>query len=169
VHGVDTAIVRIFNTYGPRMRTDDGRAIPTFITQALDGAPITVSGDGGQTRSVCYVDDTVRGILAVTASSLSGPVNVGNPDEMTVLQIAEHVRRAAESSSPITHVPAVVDDPKVRRPDTTLIETELGWRAEVDWPTGLRRTIDWFRGMRADEPVETPESIGSGTRAAGRG
>jgi len=159
VHGVDTAIVRIFNTYGPRMRTDDGRAIPTFITQALDGEPITVSGDGNQTRSVCYVDDTVRGILAVTGSTLAGPVNVGNPDEMSVLEIAEHVRRAADSSSPIAHVPAVEDDPKVRRPDTTLIETALGWRAEVDWPTGLARTIEWFRNLRDDPSVEEPSSL----------
>src|SRR3954471_13629162 len=123
--GVDTAIVRIFNTYGPRMRQDDGRAIPTFIGQALAGEPITVTGDGTQTRSVCYVDDTVRGILAVPGSELAGPVNAGNPAEMSVREIAERVRVAAGSDAPITFVPAVTDDPKVRRPDTTLIEREL--------------------------------------------
>jgi dTDP-glucose 4,6-dehydratase len=148
------------------MRVDDGRAIPTFISQALDGKPITVSGDGTQTRSVCYVDDTVRGILAVTASELPGPVNVGNPDEMTVLQIAEHVRRAAGSLSPIEHIPAVVDDPKVRRPDTTLIETALGWHAQVDWPTGLARTVDWFRAQRTDRGVE-PSRLGASRALVG--
>jgi dTDP-glucose 4,6-dehydratase len=143
-HGVDTSIVRIFNTYGPRMRADDGRAIPTFIGQAMQGKPVTVTGDGAQTRSVCYVDDTVRGILAVAASELPGPVNVGNPDEMTVRHIAERVVAAVGSSSPIEFVDAVVDDPKVRRPDTTLIETELGWRPEVPWDAGIARTVAWF-------------------------
>jgi dTDP-glucose 4,6-dehydratase len=144
-HGVDTGIVRIFNTYGPRMRADDGRAIPTFICQALAGEPLTVSGDGSQTRSVCFVDDTVRGVLAVARSTLAGPVNVGTPDEMTVTELAQEIIAAAGSSSEITHIPAVVDDPKVRRPDTTLIETSLGWRPEVDWPTGIKYTIEWFR------------------------
>jgi dTDP-glucose 4,6-dehydratase len=152
-HGVDTAIVRIFNTYGPRMRRNDGRAIPTFIDQALRGEPITVTGDGSQTRSVCFVDDTVRGVLAVAGSELAGPVNVGNPDEMTVLGIAERIRDAAGSRSPIRNIPAVVDDPKVRRPDTTLIETELGWRPEVPWSTGLDRTLAWFRAQLT-EPAE---------------
>jgi dTDP-glucose 4,6-dehydratase len=144
-HGVDTGIVRIFNTYGPRMRRDDGRAIPTFIDQALRGEPITVTGDGSQTRSVCFVDDTVRGVLAVAASGLAGPVNVGNPDEMTMSEIAERIRRASGSPSPIRHIPAVTDDPRVRRPDTTLIERELGWRPRVPWSEGLERTLGWFR------------------------
>jgi dTDP-glucose 4,6-dehydratase len=144
-HGLDTGIVRIFNTYGPRMRADDGRAIPTFICQALAGEPVTVTGDGRQTRSVCFVEDTVRGVLAVADSSLPGPVNVGTPDEMTVTQIAEEIISSAGSSSQVRFIPAVVDDPKVRRPDTTLIESALGWRPEVDWPTGIKHTIEWFR------------------------
>ncbi|HST49943.1 NAD-dependent epimerase/dehydratase family protein [Jatrophihabitans sp.] len=144
-HGVDTAIVRIFNTYGPRMRADDGRAIPTFIGQALAGEPLTVAGTGSQTRSVCYVDDTVRGILAVAASELAGPVNVGSPDEMTILQIAREIIAAAGSASAIRFVDLPADDPLVRRPDTTLIETELGWRPEIGWPEGIRRTISALR------------------------
>jgi dTDP-glucose 4,6-dehydratase len=143
-HGVDTAIVRIFNTYGPRMRADDGRAIPTFICQALAGQPLTVTGDGQQTRSVCFVDDTVRGILAVAASALPGPVNVGNPGELTVLELAHRVIAAAGSRSPVRHIDAVVDDPRVRRPDTSLITRELGWRPVVDLDDGLARTLAWF-------------------------
>jgi dTDP-glucose 4,6-dehydratase len=164
-HGVDTAIVRIFNTYGPRMRRNDGRAIPTFITQALAGEPITITGDGSQTRSVCYVDDTARGILAVAESTMAGPVNVGNPDEMSVREIAERIRDAAESASPIEQIPAVVDDPKVRRPDTTLIRRELGWQPEVAWSTGIARTIAWFREQEpaAADPasplVGTPDGV----------
>ncbi|WP_111764970.1 NAD-dependent epimerase/dehydratase family protein [Nakamurella deserti] len=143
--GVDTAIVRLFNTYGPRMRTDDGRAIPTFIGQALAGDDLTVAGDGRQTRSVCFVDDTVRGVLAVAGSELAGPVNIGSPDEMTVLQLAREVIAAAGSTSGIRFVARPVDDPAVRRPDTRLIERELGWRPEVDWATGLAATIDDVR------------------------
>jgi dTDP-glucose 4,6-dehydratase len=147
-HHVDTAIVRIFNTYGPRMRPDDGRAIPTFIAQALDGVPLTVAGDGQQTRSVCYVDDTVRGIISVAASTLAGPVNVGNPDEMTVLELAERIIDATGSRSPIDFIRAPVDDPKVRRPDTTLIQTTLGWHPEVSWEVGLAKTIASFEQHR---------------------
>jgi dTDP-glucose 4,6-dehydratase len=146
-HGVDTAIVRIFNTYGPRMRREDGRAIPTFITQALAGRPLTVTGDGSQTRSVCYVEDTVRGVLALAASDLSGPVNVGNPDEMTVCEIAERILEVTGCRAGIAHLPAVVDDPRVRRPDTTLIESRLGWRPQVTWTEGLERTLAWFRAQ----------------------
>jgi len=148
-HDVDTAIVRIFNTYGPRMRLDDGRAIPTFVQQALDGAPVTVAGDGSQTRSVCFVDDTVRGILAVAASQLPGPVNVGSPDEMTVLELAQHVVAATGSGSRIDFVPRPVDDPMVRRPDTALIERELGWRPLVTWQDGLNRTIEALAAARS--------------------
>jgi len=144
-HGVDTGIVRIFNTYGPRMRPDDGRAIPTFIGQALAGTPLTVAGDGMQTRSVCYVDDLVRGIVAVAGSDLAGPVNVGNPDEMTVLDLARRIARAAGADVPISFTPRPADDPQVRRPDTTLIETELGWRAATTFDEGIAATIDWFR------------------------
>jgi dTDP-glucose 4,6-dehydratase len=149
-HGVDTAIVRIFNTYGPRMRANDGRAIPTFIGQALRGDPVTVTGDGRQTRSVCFVDDTARGILAVANSRLPGPVNVGNPDEMSVVEIARRVISAAGSRSPVRFIPAVVDDPKVRRPDTSLIRRELGWRPEVPWEVGIGTTIDWFRAQQVE-------------------
>jgi dTDP-glucose 4,6-dehydratase len=147
-HHMDTAIVRIFNTYGPRMRGEDGRAIPTFIRQALGGQPLTVAGDGRQTRSVCYVDDTVRGVLAVAESALCGPVNVGAPDEMSVLELAQRIRRACSSTASIEFVERPVDDPGVRRPDTALIERELGWRPRVGWDEGIARTIAAFRESR---------------------
>ncbi|HEY0473778.1 MAG TPA: UDP-glucuronic acid decarboxylase family protein [Kribbella sp.] len=143
--GVDTAIVRIFNTYGPRMRPDDGRAIPTFIRQALAGEPLTVAGDGSQTRSVCYVQDTVEGILRLAFSSHAGPINIGNPDERPVLRIAEDVIAATGSGSGIDFVDRPVDDPGVRRPDTTLAEDLLSWKPQVDWREGLGATIAWFR------------------------
>jgi dTDP-glucose 4,6-dehydratase len=142
--GVDTGIVRIFNTYGPRMRPDDGRAIPTFIRQALVGEPLTVAGDGSQTRSVCYVDDTIRGILALAMSEHTGPMNIGNPDEMSVLELAERIRALTGSSSPIEFTDLPVDDPRVRRPDTRLARELLGWEPVVDTDEGLRRTIEWF-------------------------
>ncbi|WP_092860633.1 UDP-glucuronic acid decarboxylase family protein [Quadrisphaera sp. DSM 44207] len=143
-HGVDTAIVRIFNTFGPRMRPHDGRAIPTFVRQALAGEPITVAGDGLQTRSVCYVDDLVAGVLALAASGHPDPVNIGNPTELTVLQIAEDVVAACGSGSQIRFVERPVDDPQVRRPDTTLAGRVLGWAPRVPWEQGLARTVDWF-------------------------
>ena len=141
---VDTAIVRIFNTYGPRMRPHDGRAIPTFIRQALAGDPLTIAGDGSQTRSVCYVDDTVAGILALAASELAGPVNIGASRELTVLRLAETIRDLTGSASPIRFVARPVDDPAVRRPDTTLAQRRLGWRPAISLEEGLRRTIGWF-------------------------
>lgn len=144
-HGVDTAIVRIFNTFGPRMRPFDGRAIPTFIRQALAGEPLTVAGDGAQTRSVCYVSDLVRGILALADSGHSGPMNIGNPHELSVLQIAHDVIAATGTSSGLEFVERPVDDPMVRRPDTTLATEVLGWAPEVPWPEGLERTVEWFR------------------------
>jgi dTDP-glucose 4,6-dehydratase len=144
-HGVDTAIVRIFNTFGPRMRPFDGRAIPTFIRQALAGEPLTVAGDGTQTRSVCYVSDLVRGILALADSGHSGPMNIGNPHELSVLQIAHDVIAATGTSSGVEFVERPVDDPMVRRPDTTLATEVLGWAPEVPWPVGLERTVEWFR------------------------
>jgi dTDP-glucose 4,6-dehydratase len=150
-HGLDTAIVRIFNTYGPRMRPHDGRAIPTFIRQALAGEPVTVAGDGSQTRSVCYVDDLVRGILALAESGEPGPVNIGNPHERTVLQIAQDVVDATGSRSPIEFVGRPVDDPEVRRPDTSRARELLGWQPQVDWADGLRRTVAWF-----DEALSRP-------------
>jgi dTDP-glucose 4,6-dehydratase len=150
--GIDTGILRIFNTYGPRMRPHDGRAIPTFVRQALLGEPLTVAGDGSQTRSVCYVDDLVRGVLAFASAQHPGPVNLGNPEELSVLRIAEDVLRAVgSSSSTIEHVPLPVDDPRVRRPDTTLAEDLLGWRPRVPWSEGLARTVEWFRQARVDE------------------
>lgn len=139
-HGTNTAIVRLFNTYGPRMRADDGRAIPTFLGQALSGFPLTVSGDGTQTRSVCYVDDTVGGVLAVAGSELVGPVNIGSPDEMTVLELARSIVAATRSPSPITFIDRPVDDPKVRRPDISLARRELGWEPQVSWSEGLALT-----------------------------
>jgi dTDP-glucose 4,6-dehydratase len=144
-HGVDTGIVRIFNTFGPRMRPHDGRAIPTFIRQALAGEPLTVAGDGLQTRSVCYVSDLVDGILAMAGSGHSGPVNLGNPTELTVRQIAEDVVRATGASVPIEFIARPVDDPQVRRPDTVLAERVLGWQPQVSWEKGLDETVAWFR------------------------
>ncbi|MFF9208288.1 MULTISPECIES: UDP-glucuronic acid decarboxylase family protein [unclassified Streptomyces] len=144
VHGTDTAIVRIFNTYGPRMRTGDGRAVPTFIAQALDGMPLTVAGDGGQTRSLCYVDDTVDGILALAASGESGPVNIGGAEEITMLELARRIIDLTGSASRVRFVERPVDDPCRRRPDTSLARELLGWQPRVDWTEGLKRTIGWF-------------------------
>ncbi|HEY3001037.1 MAG TPA: UDP-glucuronic acid decarboxylase family protein [Kribbellaceae bacterium] len=148
---LDTAIVRIFNTYGPRMRPDDGRAIPTFIRQALAGEPVTVAGDGSQTRSVCYVDDLVTGALRLAYSGHAGPVNIGNPDERSVLDIARDVIAVTGSRSPVRFVERPVDDPAVRRPDTTLARQLLGWQPRVTWTDGLRSTVDWFRGVLAQQ------------------
>ncbi len=155
-HEVDTAIVRIFNTYGPRMRPRDGRAIPTFIRQALAGEPLTVTGDGAQTRSVCFVSDLVRGILALAWSEQSGPMNIGNPHELSVLQIARDVRAATESAAPIEFIDRPVDDPTVRRPDTTLARDLLRWEPQVPWQEGLARTVEWFRStVDRDDLVES--------------
>ncbi|HET6534283.1 MAG TPA: UDP-glucuronic acid decarboxylase family protein [Actinoplanes sp.] len=143
-HGLDTAIVRIFNTYGPRMRPDDGRAIPTFISQALRGAPITVQGSGAQTRSITYVDDLVRGILLLLDSTETGPINCGTEHEMTMLELAELIVRLTGSSSSIVLVPRAADDPEKRRPDLTLARTKLGYEPQVGPEEGLRRTIAFF-------------------------
>ena len=142
--GVDTVIVRLFNTYGPRMRPKDGRAVPTFITQALAGEPLTVAGDGAQTRSICYVDDTVSGILAAAASGHTGPINLGNPVELSVLDLARHVRDLCGSASPIVFVERPGDDPSLRRPDIGLARAALDWQPVVDFDKGLTMTIDWF-------------------------
>jgi dTDP-glucose 4,6-dehydratase len=157
-HGVNTAIVRIFNTFGPRMRPGDGRAIPTFIRQALSGHPLTVAGDGSQTRSVCYVDDLVEGIVRLLHSDLAGPINIGNPREFTVLELAELIRDLAAASSPIEFVPRPQDDPTVRQPDITLARTVLSWEPVVDVQDGLLRTIDWFR-QQADPSQLTDAGI----------
>ena len=139
--GVDTAIVRIFNTYGPRMRPHDGRAIPTFIRQALDEKPLTVFGTGSQTRSFCFVDDLVRGLISLAESGEHLPVNIGNPTEMTLLELAEAVVRATGSSSPIVFEALPVDDPQVRQPDITRAQQILGWAPEIELDEGLRRTL----------------------------
>jgi dTDP-glucose 4,6-dehydratase len=144
-HSVDTGIVRIFNTYGPRMRPDDGRAIPTFIRQALAGEPVTVAGDGSQTRSVCYVDDLIDGVVRMARSGLAGPVNLGNPVELSVLTLAERIRDAVGSGSPIEFVPRPQDDPTVRQPDISLARAELGWEPTVPLDEGLKTTIAWIR------------------------
>ena len=143
--GVDTSIVRIFNTYGPRMRPHDGRAIPTFIRQALAGLPITVFGDGSQTRSFCFVSDLIRGLIALAESGYHEPVNIGNPDEFTLLALAEAVIAATGSSSPIIFSELPVDDPRQRRPDITLAHELLGWSPDVPLHDGLQRTLDASR------------------------
>jgi dTDP-glucose 4,6-dehydratase len=140
--GVDTAIVRIFNTYGARMRPHDGRAVPTFLRQALANRPITIFGDGGQTRSFCYVSDQIRGIVALAESGYHDPVNIGNPDEFTLLELAETVRELTRSRSEIVFEALPVDDPKQRRPDITLARELLGWSPEVSLSDGLERTIE---------------------------
>ncbi|MBO4255186.1 UDP-glucuronic acid decarboxylase family protein [Streptomyces griseorubiginosus] len=144
VHGTDTAIVRIFNTYGPRMRTGDGRAVPAFVSQALDGAPLTVAGDGSQTRSLCYVDDTVDGVLALAASGERGPVNIGGGEEITMLDLARRIIDLTGSASRVRFVERPADDPARRRPDTRLARERLGWQPRVGWAEGLERTIGWF-------------------------
>ncbi len=140
--GVDTCIVRIFNTYGPRMRPHDGRAIPTFLRQALQDKPITVFGEGEQTRSFCFVDDLIRGLILLADSEFHMPVNIGNPDEKTILELAEAVIAATESRSEIVHEALPVDDPQTRQPDTTRAREILGWEPTVSLAEGLRRTID---------------------------
>ena len=144
-HGVDTRIVRIFNTYGPRLAPADGRAVPNFISQALSGEPLTVYGDGSQTRSFCYVDDLVDGIIALLRSGEPEPVNLGNPDERSILDLAKAVLVATGSDSEIVFEPLPVDDPKVRCPDITRARAILGWSPKVTLEDGLERTVEWFR------------------------
>ncbi len=144
-HGVETRIVRIFNTYGPRMRIDDGRAIPAFMSQAIANEPITVFGDGHQTRSICFVDDLVDGIYRLLISEESEPVNIGNPQELTMLQLAEEIRELAGSSSEIVFDPLPRDDPKKRRPNIDKAREALGWQPRIDRRDGLRRTLTYFR------------------------
>jgi dTDP-glucose 4,6-dehydratase len=144
-HGLDTRIVRIFNTFGPRMRMNDGRAIPNFIRQALTGEPLSVYGDGSQTRSFCYVTDLVDGIWRLMRAPVHDPVNLGNPQEMTLLDLAKRVLRLTGSASPIVFHPLPQDDPRVRQPDITRARTLLGWAPRVDVDEGLGKTIEWFR------------------------
>jgi dTDP-glucose 4,6-dehydratase len=159
-HGVDTRIVRIFNTYGPRMRLNDGRVVPNFIAQALRGEPLTVYGDGSQTRSFCYVSDLIDGIYRLLNANVHEPVNIGNPHEMTVLEFARKIIALTGSRSPITFVQPedsrVRDDPKVRQPDITRARTLLGWEPRVSVDEGLQRTIEWFRHR-----IEPTREVGS--------
>ena len=160
-HGVNTAIMRIFNTYGPRMRTNDGRAVPNFITQGLAGAPITVQGNGTQTRSICYVDDLVEGALRLLFSDLTGPVNVGSPHELTILELAHLIRELAGSGSPVEFIDRALDDPSQRQPDITLARTQLHWEPKVNVREGLLETIAWFRD-RAGSQVGSPARLADG-------
>jgi dTDP-glucose 4,6-dehydratase len=158
-HGLDTRIVRIFNTYGPRMRARDGRVVPAFIQQALLGEPMTVFGDGGQTRSFCFVTDLVEGIYRLLESDLHDPCNVGNPAEMTVLQFAERIRTLTGSQSEIVFRELPVDDPKTRQPDITQARARLGWEPVVALDEGLGRTIDYFRRELAAKAALTEASL----------
>src|SRR5204863_8175552 len=144
-HGIDTRIVRIFNTFGPRMRRNDGRAIPAFIGQALSGAPLTVFGDGGQTRSFQYIADLINGLWRLMQAPVNDPVNLGNPHEMTLLELAKRILRLAGAKSEIVFRPLPEDDPKIRQPDIGRARALLGWEPKVDVDEGLRLTIDWFR------------------------
>ncbi len=144
-HKLDTKIVRIFNTYGPRMRLRDGRVVPAIIGQALAGKPLTVFGDGTQTRSFCYVSDLIEGIFRLAMSDFHEPVNIGNPREMTIQQFAEEIKKIVGAKSEIEYKPLPVDDPKVRQPDITRAKKVLGWEPKIDFDEGIRRTIDYFK------------------------
>ncbi len=150
-HGLETRIVRIFNTYGPRMRLNDGRALPAFIGQALRGEPLTVFGDGSQTRSFCYVDDLIEGIYRLLNSDYAGPVNIGNPHEITIREFAEEIQALTGTDQPITYLPLPQDDPKQRRPDIGLAQKLLGWEPKVQRAEGLRNTLDYFRSLPREE------------------
>ncbi|XRQ09008.1 NAD-dependent epimerase/dehydratase family protein [Actinomadura welshii] len=145
LHGLDTGIVRIFNTFGPRMRTNDGRVVPSFVSQALADLPITIHGDGRQTRSLCYVDDLIEGIVRMCHSDHPGPINIGNPEEMTVLEIAQLIKEIAGASSSLVYGKAMTDDPWRRCPDISLARSVLGWRPKLTVREGLEQTVDWFR------------------------
>jgi dTDP-glucose 4,6-dehydratase len=146
-HGVDTKIVRIFNTYGPRMRLRDGRVVPAFIGQALTNQPLTIFGDGSQTRSFCYVSDLIDGIYRLSQSDTHNPVNIGNPREMTIREFGEEIIRITGTSSKLDFKPLPVDDPKVRQPDITRAKTVLGWEPKISFDEGIRRTIEYFKGQ----------------------
>ncbi|MFQ5825368.1 MAG: UDP-glucuronic acid decarboxylase family protein [bacterium] len=147
-HGLNTKIVRIFNTYGPRMRPKDGRAMPTFIPQALKNQPITVFGDGSQTRSFCYVDDMIDGIYRLLVSDYHEPINIGNPKEMTIKELAESIIKVTGSNSDITYKPLPIDDPKVRQPNIDKAKEILGWEPKVSLEEGLRKTVEWFKTQK---------------------
>jgi dTDP-glucose 4,6-dehydratase len=151
-HKVDTRIVRIFNTYGPRMRLKDGRVVPAFVGQALRGEPITLFGDGSQTRSFCFVSDLIDGIYRLSQTPFHEPVNIGNPNEMTIRQFAEAIIEMTGAKSPLIEQPLPTDDPKQRKPDITRARTLLGWEPKVDLKTGLKQTIEFFKGRIAEGP-----------------
>ncbi|HEY7531105.1 MAG TPA: UDP-glucuronic acid decarboxylase family protein [Gemmatimonadota bacterium] len=165
-HGLDVRIVRIFNTYGPAMRPWDGRVVSTFIRQALAGDPLTVFGDGSQTRSFCYVDDEVEGLFRLWRSDLVGPVNVGNPTELRVLDLADLVLKLTGSASPVRHEPLPEDDPKVRRPDIRLARERLGWEPRIALEEGLRRTIAYFRELQQAGELREPVHATAGSAGA---
>lgn len=152
-HGVETRIVRIFNTYGPRMRPHDGRVVPTFIGQALKGEPITVFGEGNQTRSFCYVSDLIEGIYRLMTSDCAEPINIGNPHEMSVLEFAEEIIRLCNSSSEIVHKPLPLDDPKIRQPNIDKARAVLGWEPDMKLEQGLEKTITYFRELIAKNEI----------------
>ncbi len=145
--GVQTRIVRIFNTYGPRMRHNDGRVIPAFISQALRGQPLTIFGEGTQTRSFCFVSDLIEGFIRLMESDLTQPCNIGNPNERTMLQLAAHINKVTNNQAGIVFRPLPKDDPTRRKPDITRARTELGWEPQVEFEAGIERTIEWFRGI----------------------
>ncbi|HSU50561.1 MAG TPA: UDP-glucuronic acid decarboxylase family protein, partial [Segetibacter sp.] len=160
-HNLETRIIRIFNTYGPRMRLNDGRALPAFIGQALRGEDLTVFGDGSQTRSFCYVDDLVEGIYRLLMSDYAGPVNIGNPDEITLKEFAEEVLKLTQSDVKIIYKPLPVDDPKQRQPDITKARELLGWEPKVSRAEGLKITFDYFKSLPKEELFKNPKEFSS--------
>ena len=150
-HGLRTTVIRIFNTYGPRMQAGDGRAVPAFITQALSDRDVTVFGDGSQTRSFCYVSDLIEGIIRLMESDLNEPVNLGNPNEMSILDFAMKIKEITRSDSEIVYKDLPVNDPKVRRPDITKAKEELDWEPKVNLEEGLKKTIEWFKSGRSEK------------------
>jgi dTDP-glucose 4,6-dehydratase len=159
IHGIETRIVRIFNTYGPRMRLNDGRALPAFIGQALRGEDLTVFGDGSQTRSFCYVDDLIEGIYLLLMSNYSSPVNIGNPNEISLKDFAEEVLKLTDSSVKIIYKPLPVDDPKQRQPDITKAKQILGWEPKVGRAEGLKKTYDYFKSLPQEELYKLPKEF----------
>ena len=166
-HAIDVRIARIFNTYGPRMRPGDGRVVSNFIVQALRGDPLTIYGDGSQTRSFCYVDDEIEGIYRLFMSDWVGPVNIGNPGEFTIMELARKVIELTGSDSEIRHLPLPEDDPQVRQPDIALARRELEWEPAVDLDAGLRETIPYFRALVERQQAEARVLTGSGQEPAG--
>ncbi len=166
-HDLNTGILRIFNTYGPRMRPDDGRVVSSFIAQALNVQPLTIYGDGTQTRSFCYVDDLICGIIAMIDSTEAGPINIGNPDERTVTELAELVLKITESRSKLEYHPLPTDDPTRRKPNITLACEQLGWRPEVNTEDGLRRTVEFFK-YRLESARTAAATLSGGPSAGSR-